>query len=701
VGVRIFMLGDFTVSDFLVAVSASCIFPLLLVAPGYACGWITNIQKFRQRRLVTQLLLSTAISACVVPASSFLVARIFSFQTQWYLYGSAWIACITIALSGLKRPPFAISHEKFAALPATTFMILWVVVATAVLVDLQLGHHLYTSYPSVSDHSARSPIVNALADGVFPPNTPFFAPCHPRLLRYHYFWYLLCANIQAGTGYRFDAFPVIIGSAVWSGVLIFSLLVLSLRFLLPERFRQVGFYHTAILLVLVGGLDVLVVPANYTHGLFYAKLSFWPSPKWIDQFLWVPHHAAAAAASFSSFLFIRLAMAKQTPTQKDRLTSVVIAGFGLASGLGLSVWITLTVAPCLVAWAVVSLAKKWYKEFSTILAAAGIAIVLSIPYVRDLLAASPASEFRIVAPTVKLFEPIYKLVCPYANFENMYIKAIISFALLPLTYAIELGFFCVAPVIYLRHRIRSSQRLTRDEWFYLTVFVVSITVVTFVRSNLGNNDLGWRAIMLYQFVLILWSVVPTHALLQQVSRDMSKSMYSGTIHFTRRERNLCLGLLAVGLLNTAYAVFDTRMRTIIYPAGDPALVYDVRAAYQWINRNLPRTVTLQHKPRRRFYDGLYGRRQVVAAPMSFGGSLDEYRAAEKEIDPLFGYVTSFDAVETVAQRYCIDLLFVTPEARVWRNKMSWVWTETPIYENAHVRVFATRRFEQAYSHTLH
>ena len=83
--------------------------------------------------------------------------------------------------------------------------------------------------------------------------------------------------------------------------------------------------------------------------------------------------------------------------------------------------------------------------------------------------------------------------------------------LLPLNYALELGFFLAVGTLRLRQFVRAKVKANANELAAWTLVATSFLVGTFLRSStIWNNDLGWRCFLPAQMVLLLWGAVIVH-----------------------------------------------------------------------------------------------------------------------------------------------------------------------------------------------
>src|SRR6185503_21048266 len=73
---------NFTLQDIIGATQAFCLFPLVIVFPGYVSGWALDLFNFRQRqpivRLGIGLVLSFVVSPIILDLTSSLISLKFS-----------------------------------------------------------------------------------------------------------------------------------------------------------------------------------------------------------------------------------------------------------------------------------------------------------------------------------------------------------------------------------------------------------------------------------------------------------------------------------------------------------------------------------------------------------------------------------------------------------------------------------------------
>jgi hypothetical protein len=268
------------------------------------------------------------------------------------------------------------------------------------------------------------------------------------------------------------------------------------------------------------------------------------------------------------------------------------------------------------------------------------------------------------------------------------LHSILEFVALPLNYFVELGFFLVAGVAYLR-----NLRGRRPETGPLSLIVlatVSIFVSTFLRSRVEANDLNWRGILPAQFVLLLWAAEMLRI------RPISGRMF----------RFLWMPLLVIGVAGTTYELALLRFRGMLADAGvaQPYFTPDrqlgsrtlaFRQAFEQLDRLLPADAVVQSNPRVHNFDvvffGLYARHQTAAnhsrCGTAWGGSFEECEAVLPVLTEIFEGHLLPSQVASLCRRFSIDALVVRDLDEVWSDPSSWAQQQTPAIANQHVRIY--------------
>src|SRR5262245_30769191 len=130
---------DYMLEDVLGALRAIAIFPVFVLAPGYAAAWLGNLFGFRGRTLSFRLSLSAPLSISVCPILTYLAGRFASMTAVWALYATAAVLFFFLLIRDRKRF-FRAGPQGAAAINGV--LAVWLVVAVFSLVDLQIGARL-------------------------------------------------------------------------------------------------------------------------------------------------------------------------------------------------------------------------------------------------------------------------------------------------------------------------------------------------------------------------------------------------------------------------------------------------------------------------------------------------------------------------------------------------------------------------------
>jgi hypothetical protein len=537
----------------------------------------------------------------------------------------------------------------------------WIVIGTACLVDLQIGNRLYVPVTSF-DYMLRTAITAAVERTGVPPANPYFYAGHGFILRYHYFWYMLCGLVGRMGRPLVTARTAVIAGTLWSGIGLVSVIALYTHLSggrKPDRRMLI-----AVALLSVTGLDIVPLAIRFLlTGRFDASSEWWNEPvlSWVNSVLWQPHSIAALVACMTGLLAMRYSA---------RISGVVIGGAAIASALGLSVYVTFVFVVFLIVW----LAMR--VESRVICAAGVMALALSFPYLLELARGLPGTGAGGGGATLPIQFAVRSFYFAEAlvGAGNSWRTTVANTLALPLNYFLEFGFFFVAG-------IRQWKR-NRDGC-EMALLITSILICTFLRSNsIANNDLGWRGIIFAQFVLLIWA----------------------SELWDKRTLSAMGVMLALGFAATVYDVAMLRIYPLLldnlnipryhWLAPDYRLgerTYALREVYERLDRELPESAVVQQNPNAipgdLFY-GLYADRQTAVETPScgvvFGGDAS---ACEGILAPVRGVFDRADSPDPVCRQFSISAVIVKDTDAVWRDKTSWVWTRKPLIGNSYARAF--------------
>ena len=683
---------NFMLEDLYGALKAICLFPIFLFFPGYVAAWLPDLLDFRRRTAAFRVAFAIPLSISVCPILTYWLSRYAGFGAVWAFYGSATLLfVILVALDARRgRRLWPAGYGVFGVIAGV-----WLAIAVLSLIDLQIGDRLY--YPaSALDYAVRATFVHSISTTGVPPANPLFLPGHPVPLRYHYFWVMMCSLVNQVGGGAVSGRMAAIGGTFWAGIGLMSVLAVFLRLFATEAGRPLNRrLLTGVALLAITGLDI--IPALFFMYLHARDMVIFVLPSvelWNEHVDWflsttvsTPHAIAATIACFTGFLLLWHSGGARR--------HIPLAALAFASAAGDSIYVAFSFAIFLGIWSVIGVAKKWYRETAAVCATGIAAALLLVPYLRDLAgpgaAAGGGSLFHF---TVREFSLAALIPTPHLSF--WWRRILVNGSLLPLNYLLEFGlFFLVAHYKWRQHRA-SGKPLSRAELAMAVMAGTSAILCTFLRSGLGNNDLGWRGFLMAQFVLVVWGA--------DLFGDRERHSF-----LTATQKQLLAVFFALGFAGTVTDLALIRFYPLLADRGvTPPLdwmspdrdfgkrTYAARDAYEWLQHATPATAAVQANPKVVFQDTtgmIYGDRHNLAGDVncmtSFGGDPKECAPVISRLQPVFpatGHAAS-SGIQEVCDALPVDVLVAKDTDAAWSDPASWVWKERPLYANGYVRMF--------------
>jgi hypothetical protein len=646
------MVDNFFWNDMLGVCLAAILFPLFLIPPGYALGWLLNLVSFRTQPANIRFLLSLPLTVALTPVLFYLLGRISLGWPIGMLFGCALIATFVLRpWQGLGIPPLAWIATGF-----------WSLVATLSLVDLQFGRRAYFSVVAY-DYTFRSALVGAITRASsLPAVNPFFYPGHAEPFRYHYLWFLLCSLPSRFA--HLNPRHSLIGATIWAGMALMATVVLYVRLYLKERASS----RWGIALLFICGLDIFPILGLDVVNLTTGKLGFPPTvdwwnadqvASWLDTMLWVPHNVAAIIACFIGFLIL-------SHETRLRWPAVIAAALAFASSVGLSIYVTLVFAIFLSLWTVMCFIHRDFTWARLLVASGVLSAVLAAPFLLELLSARGTGA--TISFGMRHFDPAHMIAQHFSIVSGSKLMTLIDTAALPLNYFIELGVLLVIGVA--RWRCYGVKDL--PGW---VMIATSLAVVTFFRANTlaTNNDLGARGMLIVQFMLVVWGAALVPELLN--SRQW-RTVTRATILF-----GVMTSVYELAILRLYPALLDAR---IVPPIPEISRHRDLgertfssRHVYEAIDRVAPRTAIVQHGPfsEQDIFAGLYSNRQMSIMDLKTAIGFTGHEEASRELDtPLEDlFAGKRDDADAICREFSIDYLVIKDIDPIWKDMQSWLW----------------------------
>lgn len=604
------------------------------------------------------------LALAILPAFDALLIRAIGIAGTLTLH-----AALILAAAPLYRRPTLRIDWPFAALA-----LLWWLALAAALVDVDIGDRLYQSLVTF-DMVKHAATIESIAQYGLPLHDPFYARAEPA--GYYYYYYIWGALVRWITGGLVDGRMAFAATAFWSGVIFVALLWRVAKDAALIRIgRDRRFLLIAILLCFVTGLDLAPTLIEYlARGAAARQVDYWSEEIRFafTSMMWVPHHLGGFIAVWCGALLLHRAAAPASspptaPSPSWRFALAGLAGISFATAFGMSAWIALGAAPALLLWTLAEGRREGPRLLLFAAFSALVALAFAAPQLIDLLQGRVSDGM-----------PVELWIRRFSGFQYDSVGAIqvlLVLALLPIGYVLDFGLFALGGNLYLRLYGRSRNarpQMGRPIRSFLFIgFLTSLLIVSFVRSSIINNDLGWRVIWFAQFAAMLW----TAAVVQSMA---PLSPFGPSRPGVLRPKSIWWLFLFVGIAGNAWDMAGLRMKfpdpDAIFPdpvnrrpQGDMAQ----RRAYDWANGHLPHQEILQHNPAQlyRIFDfGLYSRNRVALADGAanlFGVSAAMAHARRDAIRPIFEQRLPPARVAHIARANHIDYLILIDIDPVWK-----------------------------------
>jgi hypothetical protein len=679
-------------SDLLFILLALCLYFVLFLPTSYAiCLW-ANPFAFSRRSALFRLCVAQAFSFAVTPYCLFLIYR---WATPWLILLPAALGWVLMAGD--------VRRVRWRHVKVVLILLLMVIVVTLTFVpDWTIGSKTYFSVMAW-DYAKHISVTHALTVDRVPPFNPSIAPGHPIRLFYYYFWFLTSSAVEVmGKGW-ISARQAVIAGDIYNTFCLLATVVVSAWILFPGPKRRIRKrLYLALGLLLVSGLDVIPfvitiagkVLAGQLVGSLPGSLGWWNEQvtNWPATALWVPHHAAAFLVLW--MLFWDGALEEEALLHR-KWALAVFRGVALVSIFGMSVWMGLLAGATFALWTAQKALQRDWGKVKEWVAAGLLAGILVAPYALDLQRAK-MTHSATLALSVRRFFPVEALfdkldpVLQTAGLHGFVLKLVhqaIFLLCLPINYGMELGVLLLGAVLYWRF-CRGTAYELRGGRAWWALLAPSAVVVTFVRSALSNNDLGWRAFLPLQLAMLLALVMAWERMLDGGA--------------PAQWRAAVLTLAALGLATTICDVALMRLGPMIDDCtgfrGCASITYSRREAYRRLNASVPASWYVQHNPKRDvdYESGIFADRKMVLADYTYGPlyGVDQktYQDTLDRIAPVFQNcgAGSEEYASGVAAEYRIRFWIFQRSDSAWSDGACWIWRRPAFFRDSQVLVIPTK-----------
>jgi hypothetical protein len=267
-------------------------------------------------------------------------------------------------------------------------------------------------------------------------------------------------------------------------------------------------------------------------------------------------------------------------------------------------------------------------------------------------------------------------------------------------YVLEFGFFALIMVLCLRREWRSPVPLSRQRRMAWMMFTVCLLTLSIMRSDTsGANDLGFRGMLVVQFVLLIWAAPIVH--------DAFFGRDAGLGAWWIKTSLICT--LVLGVAGTAYQLLALRgyapladagkiVRTerFLGATGFGRRTYWMREGFDRLNELTSSNRSVQYNPVRDevLIAHLYSTRQAVMGDAgcgsAFGGDYEKCRAVFPSVAAVFNNpdaVRNWD-LDSFCDAFQINVLVATNADPVWGDPGGWVWSRPSLVANPSVHAVA-------------
>jgi hypothetical protein len=685
---------------------------------------------FRQRSIVERVFWSIPLSLAITPIVSVLIGKALSLTAVVvFLIGSALLFLVTLVTEWLQlRRSGAKLTIGWHPLGTRAFIlaIVWIAFAILSLVDFQLDQKLHISL-TLYDHAPRANWIQSILHTGVPPANSLYLYKHPAIMRYYYFWYVVCAAVAQMA--HLPARAVLIASCVWSGFALAALIGLYLKHFLNAGSRLRRQFLRAIALLLIPGIGLSVVffslfklLPNYIEGKAENQIT-----SWLASLYYVPHHIASMVCCMFAFL-----LAWMAAREGARKTTAIVAliAFALASAFGLSIFVEFGFFVVMLLWALWQIAVERTFRPALLLAAGGAgAIFLLLPYLWEIThSSSNLQGGSVFAFAIRQMIPPDGLLAShfFQHLATNHPVAALNLANLILLipgYGLELGFYFLILLIYLVPAWRGRTPLNPARRSLVFIAVATLVLISVVRSGvLTINDFGLRAALLMQFPLLLlasevltaWSLEKQESLEKRESPEAPDNtapapLASLPANIPRWLRWTATLALVLGAIGTTYQALQLRFVLLLdeaihdpQAAGLSHFAYVSSVGYAHLDAAIPHDAVVQFNPVAHelpFWNVLdwAGVNHQIAivedqsgCGSEFGGDPSGCKAMAADIDALF-LAASAEQARAVCGRYGIQYIVARPNDQAWKDKSSWVWSLNPVVADEEFRALDCRR----------
>ncbi|EIM2794488.1 hypothetical protein LMW71_004767 [Escherichia coli] len=413
------------------------------------------------------------------------------------------VTCPIISfLCGVRKFDFALVRLNFKKIVILALcLILSFVVSSTVYLKMN-GNDFSYSAP-IFDHM-KIAIINSIKRDGLPIKNPFMLTSpNNEEIHYYYLWFLSAANISLLTNISGWAADIVL-----TFITALTSLFVVCGLIKENSSGKLSTYVIGISSLF--GSQIVTYVDRITQGQIFEHISREHSVEsWLIQASWVPQHLMAASVVITSCYLIF------SINKNSRWISSLVISILISTGVGSSTWVGgvtfAVISFCLFIFDLITNKSEWKFTLSKWAFIASMAMIISLPLLMNQIsAAKPTGVFPIGIHSYNA-SPSGNSLSNILTFLTIFIPLY-----LPMV-ALGLILICIP-----KKSFNSSQI-----FILFIITICSILTSMLLKSQIANNDLGWRAIL--PAVLV------------------SSSLIAISIEKLKREAITCISLIVVAI----------------------------------------------------------------------------------------------------------------------------------------------------------
>ena len=383
------------------------------------------------------------------------------------------------AWAWLFRPRVKWKQQYLGGIKGLIFLAVILAGITAMGAMPKLGYQTIRISTPLMDH-AKILIIDTLLNEGIPLKNPFvWVSGVSDTLSYYYLWYLLAAFLASCLG--ISAWETDIALTATTSLVSLFFMMGCIDLLCTEREKKRAIIWL-LLLCLAGSLFSALCVVVSRNSLSWLILDAHGLELWFEQASWVPQHVLASTLVCMGLL---ITSTYATQSHNISLRDLIFPSFCLAAAFGMSAWVggvaTAVSAICLFVLNCLQNSARFIQVLKCWSVVAICSLIIAFPLlVTEIGAVSHAHQHAVgIHP--------WNVIRRYSKYYLFNLLAYWTIFLPIQIGAVFLPFVFFVKKIWNRKNPYAST--------LVTISVASLCISWLMRSQIANNDLGWRAII--------------------------------------------------------------------------------------------------------------------------------------------------------------------------------------------------------------